>query len=328
MVVITICVIPKPVVEIAEDIKSMRIRGAARIGRAAAEALKIAAIYYDPNIHGDYKKYIIMVADYLLKTRPTAITLPNSIKFILKRALSSEAHSPIELTIRAAQEFIENSLRAQERIAYFGEKLIGDGDVILTHCNSSSVILIIIAAKSSGKNIKVIATETRPRFQGHITAKQLLEAGIDVTLIVDSAVRHFMKDVDLVIVGADAVAANGAVVNKIGTSQIAVVAKEADRPFYVAAETYKFSPNTMLGELVPIEERPPSEVIDLEFMKKYPTLKVRNPAFDVTPPEYITAIITEKGVMPPQAVPLILIEEYGWSLGEEYELERLIEEEI
>ncbi len=319
-------VIPEQVLKIAEDIRSMRIRGAARIGRAAAEALKIAALSYDPLRHGDYTRYILMVSDHLLKTRPTAITLPNSIKYVLKRALAKSVLNPVEATVQAAEEFITRSLKAQEMIAFFGEKILEDGHTILTHCNSSSVVSIIVRAHNAGKNIRVYATETRPRFQGHITVQQLLKAGVDVTLIIDSAVRYFMKDVDLVLVGADAIASNGAVVNKIGTSQIAVLANEADRPFYVAAETYKFSPNTMLGELVPIEERPITEVVDPEFLKRNPGLKVRNPAFDVTPPEYITAIITERGVLPPQAVPLILIEEYGWSPGEEYELEKLVEE--
>ena len=166
--------------------------------------------------------------------------------------------------------------------------------------------------------MRVIATETRPKFQGYITARQLAKEGIDVVLIPDSAVRLAMKWVDKVVVGADTVTANGAVINKVGTSQIALTAKEARVRVFVAAETYKFSPITVLGELVVIEGRDPSEILDLETLRQYTLLKVRNPAFDVTPPGYIDAIVTELGVIPPQAAIMILRDFFGWTI-QEYE---------
>ena len=314
--------LPQEILEIAEKIKSMEIRGATKIGRAAATALKIAAEKYNQSIHGDYMDYIERVAEVLIETRPTAVTLPNSIRYVLGRIRKMGIASPkalVKATVKLSNEFIDLTYKAQNMISVFGERLIEDGATIMTHCNSSTAISILLRAVKNGKKINVYVTETRPKFQGHITARTLSKAGINVTLIVDSAARYFMKDVDVVLVGADSIAANGAVVNKIGTSQIALVANESRVPFYVAAETYKFSPNTMLGELVPIEERDPYEIVSPEFLEENPNISVRNPAFDVTPPKYITAIITEKGVIPPQGVALILMEEYGWSLGEEYE---------
>jgi ribose 1,5-bisphosphate isomerase len=172
-------------------------------------------------------------------------------------------------------------------------------------------------AWSQGRKFEVFVTETRPRFQGHITARELARAGIPVTLILDDAVRYFMQRVDKVIVGADAVTANGALINKIGTSMVALAAHEARRRVFVAAETYKFSPETMIGELVTIEERDPSEIISDEQQRRVGSIKVLNPSFDVTPPEYIDLIITERGIIPPVGAILILEEVFGVVTPEE-----------
>ncbi|MEM3794084.1 MAG: ribose 1,5-bisphosphate isomerase, partial [Candidatus Bathyarchaeia archaeon] len=161
-------------------------------------------------------------------------------------------------------EFIKNAKEAIGKISEIGARRISDGDVIMTHCHSTAVVAILKAAKAMGKRISVYATETRPLYQGRLTAEQLLQNGIPVTLIVDSASRYFMKRVDKVLVGADAVAANGAVVNKIGTSMVALAAHEARTLFFVAAETYKFSPETIIGELIKIEERPKEEILPPE----------------------------------------------------------------
>jgi len=141
--------------------------------------------------------------------------------------------------------------------------------------------------------------------------KILGERGIPVTLIIDSAARYFMNEIDKVIVGADAIAANGAVINKIGTSLIALAAKEARTLFFVAAETYKFSPETVIGALIKIEERGPSEVLPSSRLRKYKGVTVKNPSFDVTPAEYIDLIITEKGIIPPSAAFTIIQQEFG-----------------
>ncbi len=309
--------VPEEVLQIAEDIKTMRIRGAGRIARAAAKGLAIAAEKSEIENAEEFKEYIKKVAKVLLNTRPTAVSLPNAIRYVMMRFSSrypefKSTKEMKEFIVNTANEFIQRSENAIRRIGEIGARRIKDGDIIMTHCNSTSAISVIVTAFKQGKNIEVFATETRPRFQGHITAKTLSDAGVPVTLITDNAVRYFMNEIDEVIVGADAIAANGAVVNKIGTSMLALAAHEARTRVYVAAESYKFSPQTLVGELIPIEERDPSEVISPEKLKEMPNVKVRNPAFDVTPAEYIDIIITEKGIIPPQGAIIILHEEFGW----------------
>ena len=311
--------IPQEVYSIAEDIKTMRIRGASRIARAAANALKIAAQQFKEGNRNDFYKYIIRVSEILRNTRPTAVSLPNAISYVLSRFKreydrGSDLEELKNVIITAADNFIKYSKNATKKIGEIGARRIVNGDTILTHCNSAAALSVIITAFKEGKDIKVFATETRPRYQGYITVRVLSREGIDVTLIPDSAVRFIMKKIDKVIVGADAVAANGAVVNKIGTSLIALAAHEARVNFFVAAETYKFSPMTVIGEVIEIEERSPLEVVSEDFLKSVKHVIIRNPAFDVTPPEYIDAIITEKGLIPPQAAIIVLKEEYGYAL--------------
>ena len=303
------------VLDTAQKISSMEIRGAGKIGRAAATALKAAA---EGSKARDAKTFLAELEEAgktLIAARPTAVSLPNAVRFVLSRLRSAPPQGVDELrkaAIIAAEEFIKNSISAVERIGEIGAKRFSDGDVVLTHCNSMAVNAVLRTAWRSGKKFEVYVTESRPRYQGHITARQLAEEGIPVTMIVDSAVRYIMKDVDKVIVGADSIAANGAAVNKIGTAQIALVAREARALFFVAAESYKFHPETLLGSLVEIEERDAMEVAD---PGEFPGVRIRNPAFDVTPPEYIDLIITEKGIIPPQAAIMVIREEFGWALG-------------
>jgi len=283
------------IVEIAEGIKSMEIRGAGRIARAAALALK----YFAEDFSGteeDFLKEIERVKEYLISTRPTAVSLKNAVYFVINRMRGENLEELRKSVIRSAEEFIKRSKEALEIIGKYGSGRIPEEATILTHCNSSAALATIIQAHRDGKRIKVFNTETRPWFQGHITAKTLSKEGIDVTMIVDSAVRYFMREVDIVVVGADTIASNGAVINKIGTSQIALAAHEARVPFIVCAETYKFSPETVIGKLVKIEERDPREIAD---PKDFPGVKFRNPVFDATPPEYVDAIVTEIGVISP-----------------------------
>ncbi|MEM2880345.1 MAG: ribose 1,5-bisphosphate isomerase [Candidatus Methanomethyliaceae archaeon] len=323
---------PEELIKLAEDIRTMRIRGAAQIGRAAAEGLSIAAINIRADSPQEYMDQLDGAYKLLLNTRPTAVSLPNALRYVMHRVKTAfkrgmDVDELRALTIRAAEDFKKSSQEAVRRISDIGAKRIRNGDLIMTHCNSSVAISILKEAKRQGKEFRVIATETRPRFQGRLTAKALSEAGIPVTLIVDSAARYFMPKVDKVIVGADVVTANGAVVNKIGTSQIALAAKEARVRVFVGAETYKFSPSTVLGELVEIEERPPEEVIPPEELSQMKGVTVANPAFDVTPPDFIDIIITERGIIPPQASVLILMEEFGWTIGEEAIGRTTVEEE-
>lgn len=322
--------IPPEVERIAEDIRAMRIRGASRIAKAAAEALLIAAQEYRGGSLEDFTGYMARAGRLLLSTRPTAVSLPNAVRYVLlalRGQFSSveEARAAVAKRCRELIGYVDSAL---ERIAEIGSGLIQSGDVVLTHCNSAAAVGVLVRANKKGKLVKVYATETRPKFQGLLTYRALSESGVDVTLIPDSAVRSVMREVDKVVVGADAVAANGAVVNKIGTSLIALAAAERGVDFYVAAETYKFSPYTVVGELVEIEERSPLEVVEEWVLQAHPRLTVRNPSFDVTAPEHITAIITEVGVIPPTAAAIVLESVYGNEpLGRELSPELIPEED-
>jgi ribose 1,5-bisphosphate isomerase len=300
----------------------MRIRGARLIARSAVEALQIVTHKSSARDVDTFVSELTEAARILLQTRPTAVSLPNGIRYVMHRVAQSKARSASVADIRlvamkATQEFIEITKTAVQRIGEIGARRIRDGDVLLTHCNSSAAISVMKTAWNQGRKFEVLVTETRPRFQGHVTARELSTAGIPVTLILDDAVRYFMQDVDKVLIGADAITANGALVNKIGTSMVALAAHEAKVRVFVAAESYKFSPETMIGELVKIEERDPSEIMSQSDLKKLGSVRIRNPSFDVTPPEFIDLIITERGIIPPLGAILILEEVFGVVTPEE-----------
>jgi ribose 1,5-bisphosphate isomerase len=321
--------LPKKIIEIAQDIKKMKIRGAGKIAQVAVEALRVVAESSKATVAEDFIAEINLAAKILLQTRPTAISLPNGIRYVLWRLL--QAKNTIEevedlktCVINVADQFIKKSKVAIQKIGEIGARRVNDGDVILTHCHSSAVIAVIKTAWNQGKKICVNCTETRPLFQGRITAQTLGQVGIPVTMIVDSAVRHFMNKIDKVIVGADAIAANGAVVNKIGTSMIALVAHEARTPFFVAAETYKFSPETVVGESIVLEERDFSEIISSKLLKTMKNVSIRNPSFDVTPANYVNLIITEKGIIPPQGAISLLQQEYQGFFSKEMDTLKIL----
>ena len=251
----------------------------------------------------------------LYLTRPTAVSLPNALRIVMRYKAESVEDARRQI-IANADAFIVNSENAVKKIGEIGARRIKDGDTIMTHCNSSAAAAMLTTAFRQGKHINVIATETRPRMQGLVTVDVMQKAGIPTTLILDSAVRYFMKKADLVVVGADAITVNGNLINKIGTSQLSLAAHEARVPFMVAAETYKFSPRTLLGELVEIEERDPAEILSEEKRKQWPSLKVRNPAFDVTPHQYIDLICTEIGAIPPEMAFWVITEKLGWEIEE------------
>lgn len=302
------------VLETAEKISCMEIRGAGRIATAAAASLRDLSMTLEVQCLDEFNQQLENAAGLLLKTRPTAVSLSNAIRMVMKYK-ADDVDSARQAVVSNANSFIENSRKAVEKIGQIGSRRIRDGDTVLTHCNSIAAISVISAAHKSGKKIKVIATESRPRFQGITTIGMLDRLGIETELIVDSAARSVMNEVDLVVVGADVITANGTLVNKIGTAQIALCAREARTSFMVAAETYKFSPETILGELVTIEERKPEEV--LSDISKYKNVRVRNPAFDVTPHQYIDLICTEAGAISPEMSYIIIKERLGWEMADE-----------
>jgi len=297
------------------QIKEMEVRGAGRIARAAVSALKDYCDKRRFSSASEFYNGLFAAGGRLKSARPTAVSLPNAVNYVLAAARRNQskggsAREAVSAVRAVCDDFLASSLRATKTIGEYGAKRIKDGDVVLTHCNSEAVTAVLTTAHAMGKRFEVYATETRPRFQGRITASVLAKKGLDVSLIPDSAARVYMRKVDVVLVGADAIAANGAVINKIGTSQVALAAHESRASFYVAAESYKLSPSTMTGELVEIEHRSPLEVVPRAWLRANAKVKVKNPAFDVTPPEYIDLIITERGLFPPQGVILLMKELY------------------
>lgn len=309
-----------PIESTYQMIKNMRVRGAGRIARAAVIALKE---YCDSGKFSSTKEFyasLFAAGERLKSARPTAVSLPNAVNHVLMAAKINQARGDsfreaTRAIDKVCDTFVASSLKATRTIGNYGARRIQDGDVVLTHCNSEAVTAVLTAAHQAGKKFEVFVTETRPRFQGRITASVLAKRGLDVSLIPDSAARVYMRKVDTVLVGADAIAANGAVINKIGTSQVALAAHETRARFFVAAETYKLSATTMLGELVEIEHRSPYEVVPRAWLVANSRVKVKNPAFDITPPEYIDLIITEKGIYPPQGIIFLMRELYADSGG-------------
>jgi ribose 1,5-bisphosphate isomerase len=299
------------------DISAMHVRGAGLIARYAAEAIQKLAESYKGDDWNELKKILQQGSKKLIQTRPTAISLKNALRLILQETQGNTVSDYKQSIKNAAQKFIQNSLDAVNKIGVYGSKRVKPSTALLTHCNSSAALSVILQAHKEGKMNRVFATESRPWNQGFLTIKKLAENDVDVTLIVDSAVRYIIKDEEIkaIFVGADTVYSNGSVVNKIGTAQIALIAHEAHIPFYVCAETYKFSLESLTGELVKIEERDPIEITD---PKKFPKVKFRNPVFDMTPAEYIDALITEKGIITPSVVYEFIKKEFKeakeWSL--------------
>ncbi len=295
--------------DVAKAIESMDIRGAGRIARAGVKAICDVA----SESTGDLETLLSELEAAkvrILASRPTAISLWNGVQAAMHGIDGMNSPEDVKAKVMANSEaFILRSEKAMETIGRIGAKRIRDGDTVLTHCNSHAALSVIKEAHRQGKKLKVIATESRPWRQGIITVNELTEAGVPVTMIVDSAVRSVMRSVDLVLVGADTITSSGVLINKIGTSQIALIANEARVPFLVCSETYKFSPLSLFGDLVEIEERDRKEIIG--DAKVPDSVKVRNPVFDATPPEYIDSIVTDIGMIPPFAAYEVIVKILG-----------------
>ncbi|APW96630.1 ribose 1,5-bisphosphate isomerase [Halobiforma lacisalsi AJ5] len=315
------------VVDTADDIAEMRIRGAATIADAAAEALAIQAERSDADSPAAFQRQLRTAAKTLYETRPTAVSLPNALRYVL-RGMEGETVADLrETTTARAEEFRTDLEQAQVTLGEIGANRLRDGDVVMTHCHSTDALSCIEAALEDGKEIEAIVKETRPRKQGHITARQLREWGVPVTLVVDNAARRYLDEADHVLVGADSIAADGSVINKIGTSGLAVNARERGVPVMVAAQTIKLHPDTMTGQTVEIEMRAEEEVLPPEeradIVADAPNddgLSVENPAFDVTPPRHVDAIVTERGQFPPESIVTLMRELFGETTGEPWEV--------
>jgi len=294
--------------EVAEAIRTMVIRGAPAIGVAAAMGVAIGVAQADAaNLDAQFAR----ICDELGSTRPTAVNLFWGIDR-MKRLYTSVRHLPWEqIRDRLITEAVlirEEDIEINRAIGRHGAPLVPDGRTILTHCNAGALATagygtalgVVRAAVEAGKNIDVYADETRPFLQGaRLTVWELQHDGIRATLITDNMAGHFLHAgrIGCVIVGADRIAANGDVANKIGTYGVAVLAKENNVPFYVAAPVSTLDLTLPDGTHIPIEERGAAEVTHMQGVRVAPEgTEVRNPAFDVTPNRYVTAIITEQGV--------------------------------
>ena len=296
--------------ETANAIKSMEIRGAGKIGRSASVALSDFALSSNTKDIDKFMKELNEAKNTLLDSRPTAVSLWNAVHSTLKGVDKLSDVSEIKKVIKNNSDlFVKQSNEAVTLIGEIGAKRIDDGDVILTHCNSSVALSVIKTAFKQGKKFKVYATESRPWRQGILTVNELAKEGIDVTLIIDSAVRYVMNSVTKVFVGADTITSNGDLINKIGTSQLALAANESRVQFFVCSETFKFSSLTLMGEKVKIEERDVKEIVSEGEIP--PSVKVFNPVFDVTPAKYISGIITEEGLISPGSVYHIMVRNMG-----------------
>lgn len=307
--------------QVAEAIARMRVRGAPAIGVAAAFGMALA-IYRLLDERGEAlaveeaEAHLREVGELLRGTRPTAVNLAWSIKRMLGRARQAirEGYAPPELAraLQAeAQAIADEDFEACVRMGEFGAELIADGDTLLTHCNAGwlatagwgTALAPMYVAHRAGKKLHVFVDETRPVLQGaRLTAWELQQAGIPLTLIADSMAAHFMRSggIKAVFVGADRIAANGDVANKIGTYSLAVLAKAHGIPFYVVAPRSTVDLSLASGEQIPIEQRNAEEITSIRGIAIAPAgVNVANPAFDVTPSSFITAIVTEAGIARP-----------------------------
>ncbi|MFB6095669.1 MAG: ribose 1,5-bisphosphate isomerase [Halodesulfurarchaeum sp.] len=295
----------------AEAIASMEIRGAATIAEAAAEALAAAARESDADDPAAFRAEMRAAARRLRDTRPTAVSLPNALRFVLRGMEGDSVPALRQSVIDTSESFLADLESAQDRLGRIGANRLKDGDVIMTHCHSTDALATVEHAVADGKTVEAIVKETRPRNQGHITAEALRDMGVPVTLIVDNAAHRYLNDVNHVLVGADSIAADGSVINKIGTAGLAVSARDRGTPITVAAQTLKLHPGTLTGHTVEIEMRDESEVIDEATRDGLGDIAVENPAFDVTPPRYVDAIVTERGQFPPESIVTLMRELYG-----------------
>jgi methylthioribose-1-phosphate isomerase len=307
--------------EIARAIATMVVRGAPAIGAAAAFGMALAA--HQSQVRG--RETTMMddlraAASVLLAARPTAVNLSWAVARLMRRAETiSDPATIAEALLAEAQAVADEDVAINRRLGEHGAALIREGATILHHCNTGALATVdygtalgvIRAVYEQGKRIHVLVDETRPRLQGaRLTAWELQQQAIPFTLIADNAAGHFMRtgQVDIVLVGADRVAANGDVANKIGTYKLAVVAQANGIPFYPCVPISTIDLSLPTGDDIPIEERPADEITDITYQGRPATpkgVRAANPAFDVTPNRYVTGIVTERGIAyPPYSVSL------------------------
>ena len=291
------------------DIKSLKIQGATNVALSAVRAFEWKAKRIKCK---DREKFLSKLKKYqkiLVKTRPTEPLMRNILRYILYNLEASNAtpKEMISLIKMYYDEFLYNAKKSKEKIAKIGARMIKKNSVVFTHCHSSTVMGILKEAWKK-KKFEVIHTESRPRYQGHITARELTKAGIPTTMIVDSAISTYIKEADMAIVGADVITAESSLINKIGTLYLALASKRVGIPFFSATVLTKFDPETVFGKIEEIEMRDPKEV----WKNPPKKLRILNPAFDITPRELIHSYITEEGLITPESISEVVLNKYPW----------------
>lgn len=304
----------RTIYDVEDAIRNMIIRGAPAIGVAAAMGVSLGAESIEARTFDEFYSELERMCDALAQSRPTAVNLAWGIERMKRVARESKAFSIPKLKHRLRHEALticEEDIAANKAMGNHGQILIPNGSTVLTHCNAGALATagfgtalgVVRAAVNAGKKIRVIANETRPFLQGaRLTVWELKEDQIPVKLITDGMCGHFMQQsqIDVVVVGADRIAANGDVANKIGTYMVAALASRHNIPFYVAAPISTLDLSLATGREIPIEERSASEVVRINNKRIAPEgIEVGHPAFDITPCELVTAIITEKGIARP-----------------------------
>jgi len=291
--------------KLLKDIKDLKVQGARNVAKAGIRAVIWTVEDSKAKTKEQLVKELRDARGRIMHVRPTEPMLRNMMRESVDFSISEIAGRPTasmeqlkKMIVRDEERYIKKMEDSMANIAEFGSMLLPEKGLVVTHCHSSTVTGILKRAHKDGKKISVVCCETRPRFQGRLTAEELAKAGMDVTLTVDMGVNRFMKKADMVIVGADAVTAMGDLINKVGTSALARIARMNDVSFYSAAELYKYDPLTIYGAREAIEERDPKEV----WERPPKGVKISNPAFDATAARYINGYITEMGVVPPQAL--------------------------
>jgi ribose 1,5-bisphosphate isomerase len=302
------------------DIRSLKIQGARNVASSAIKALASSVKSSRSRKAEKLLSEIESSASDLADSRPTEPMMRNLLDDALEYArMRLEEIADVKAFkkdfISREKGVLERISQDKKKVSEYGARLIPDNALIITHCHSSTVTGILVKAKETGKKFRVIVFETRPRYQGRITAKELAKAGIDTTISVDGGMNLHMKKADLVLVGADSIGSRGDLINKVGTSTLAHIARMHDVSFYSCAELLKYSSESMFGKREEIEQRDPAEV----WEKPPKKVRISNPAFDVTSAKYISGYVTESGVIPTQSFFAMAREKLGTMTGDSNE---------
>lgn len=291
---------------ILKEIKQVKVQGAENVAKAGAKALLIAASQYKDSSGKHFNFFIDKTKNEILRTRPTEPMLRNTLKFLTLRLEYFD--KPYDELKEREKKLCEHLEQASKTISVIGSKKIKNGDIVFTHCHSSAVVNILKAAKKEGKRFSVHNTETRPLFQGRITARELVNSGIPVVHYIAEAARLALKKADIMLIGADAISSEGKVINKIGSELFAEVAQRFNVPVYVCTNSWKFDPLSVFGYDEEIEIRPSKEV--------WPTapkgVKIDNYAFEKVDPDLISGVISEIGVYKPEVFVEEVKKAYPW----------------